>query len=116
MCVRIHSGESQTEFDTSLPLEEQVVNADRVEIDYHPNDVQINTFLSELETIRRRGGSLSLKVKVIHNNYFEGGRISRKCSEITRDLGLNEFIKLMVLTQMEFDHRLNEIAEICSKV
>lgn len=115
MCVRILSGRNETEFDTSRSLEEQVLNADCVEIDYHPNDSQVTGFLSKLETIRNSGGSLSLKVKVIHNNYFEGGVVARKCSQITKDLGLNKFIKLMVLTQLDFDHKLDEMLEICEK-
>jgi hypothetical protein len=95
------------------PLEDQLDHANRIVIDYHPDDSSIEKFVDEVERICKSGISCNMNIEVSTNNILNGQRVKRKTKELEFDLKMNDLIKLMAMVQSHTDKRLEEMSELC---
>jgi len=115
MCVKIFSDKSETEYDASRPLEDQIGGSNKIVIDYRPEDSSIEKFVDEVERICKNGISCNLNIEVMTNNILRGAKIKRKAKELVFDLKLNDLIKLMSTVQSVTDKKLEEMSQLCLK-
>jgi hypothetical protein len=115
MCVKIIGPDTETKYDVGRPLEDQVCGSQKVVIDYNPLDPDINTFVCEMERLRDNGISADVKVDFLPNNFMSGMKVKNQVKKLTKDLNLNEVIKLLTVLQNKTDKALEELSSFCHK-
>lgn len=117
MCIRIKSSDSEIKYDSSIPLEDQIAGSKEVVIKYDPKDPDIDRFICEMERVCSNGISIGadLKVDVIHNDCIFGLKAKKQVKRLTKDLNLNEAIKLLTNLQSKTDKALGELSNFCRK-
>lgn len=110
MCIKIINHQQEISYDSNKPLEEQINGAEQIVVNYEPFDKSVDKFLQEVERFTKNGIDTKLSIKVIHNDHIFGFKIKQKLKQATSDMTLNEIIKLMVLTQIETDKKLEELS------
>jgi hypothetical protein len=115
MCIKIVRLKDEIEYDSRKPLEDQIKGSKQVIVNYEPSDPSIGHFLNEVERLCKMGVSASLNIKFNHNNNLDGARTSKRMSKLSKDLDLNQFIKMVATLQHAADQKLEEISEFCLK-
>lgn len=115
MCIKLHSDGSEFKYNASIPLEDQIQNCQRVEINYEPKDPDVESFLNEMERLCKSGISCDVKVELKHNNTIRGAKAKKQLQRLKKDLKLNEAIKILVNLYSEIDKALEEISGVCRK-
>jgi len=113
MCIKILNCGASLKYDSSVPLEEQLKNSEKVVINYDPKDPDMDTFLDEMERLAKTGISCNVSLDIAHNNHIKGAKAKRQISRLKKDLDLNEAIKLLVNISSELDKRLESISVFC---
>ena len=113
MCVKILRNEIEFPFDCSLPLEIQVADATEVRVNYQPNDAEVEKFLQEVDRCSKSGSDLKMNLKIEYNNFLAGFKVKKQLRKALSDISVNEIIKLMVLSQVEADKKLQELSAMC---
>ena len=114
MCIKIICSDHEHEFDTSFPLEAQIVGAKEILIDFDPLDEKIDFFVDKIEKMAYNGASCQVNIKVNPNNCLDGIRLERIVDGIKRKLDVNEVIKSLTTFHAETDSKLRELSEICT--
>jgi hypothetical protein len=115
MCIKILNCNSEIKYDSSVPLENQLKNSEKVVINFDPKDPDMDVFLGEMERLVKTGISCNVSLDVKHNNYVGGAKAKKQIKRLRKDLDLNEAIKLLVTIQSELDKKLENISTICQK-
>jgi len=115
MCIKIVRSHDQFEFDPSEPLEYQIKGAKQVVIDYSPDDSRIQSFMDQMDRIVKSGIGCQMNIEVNSNNSLQCYRFERQIEEASKDLNLNEAIKVLTLCHQEADRKLSEMKQICFK-
>ena len=110
MCIKIVNDKQEVSYDDSKPLEDQLLGCEQIIVNYEPFDTKIDKFLQEVDRFSRTGISEKLNIKVMHNNHIFGFKVKQKLQQASNKLVLNDIIKLMVLSQLETDRKLEELA------
>lgn len=110
MCVKIICNDHEHEFDPNEPLENQIVGAKEVLVNYSPMDYKIPFFMKELDRLCNNGISCKLSFKFKSNNNLEGFRIERQLEKIKHNFELNEIVKNLVSMYDKTDKKLEEIS------
>ena len=117
MCIKIKSCQGTIEYDVQEPLEHQLSNDCQVIIDYKASkdDDEIGTFVKEMSRLSKSGFSKYIDIKFSHNNQIIGAKAKKQVDKLTKDLKLNEAIKLLVTLQKKANDTLVELSDICRK-
>lgn len=115
MCIKIVRLKEESEYDMNTPLEDQLRGSRQVVVNYDPLDSSIDHFLDEVERLCKNGITASMNIKFNHNNNLYGARIKNEMVQLSQDLDLNEFIKMMALIQKMADKKLEEMSALCIK-
>lgn len=115
MCIRIVHENEEVKYDSSKPLEQQLHGSKSVIITYESKDSDINTFVDEVERLCRTGICINTDIKVIHNNHLKGIKAKKLMKRLTKDLDLNEAIKILVTMQSEMNKKLEMLSSFCTK-
>ena len=113
MCIKIVRSKEEFSYDMSQPLESQIRGSERIVVDYEPSDPAIDKFLDEVERLCKNGITANLNIKFNHNNNLAGAKLKKEMVRLSKDLDINEVIKLMVTAQSEIDRKLEELSSIC---
>lgn len=113
MCITIFKSQEEVPYNMNEPLEGQVRGSKKIVIDYEPKDPSIDHFLDEVERLCKNGISANLNIKFNHNNSLNGAKLRKQMDRLTKDLDINELIKIMATTHAETDKKLEEIANHC---
>ena len=113
MCVKIICSDHEHEFDTSLPLEQQIVGANEIVVSYDPIDPKIPSLVVQMEAMIKNGISCNVEIKVNANNYLSGIKLERTIEGIKKKLDINELAKNLTRFHAEADRKLREISGIC---
>ena len=113
MCITIVTAKKEVLYNTERPLEEQLKGSKKVVIDYDPSDTTLDTFLNEVEKLCKNGTSAKLNISFNHNNHLTGAKRKKEATKLSKDLDINEIIKLMVLAHSSVDKKLEELANYC---
>lgn len=113
MCIKILKSEEEVSYDANRPLEDQIKGSKQIVVNYEPCDPSIDTFLDEVERLCKNGITASLNIKFNHNNHLNGAKMGKEMAKLSKDLDLNEVIKLMVTAQADVDKKLGEMSGIC---
>lgn len=113
MCVRIIGNGVEYKYDSSRPLEEQVCENKQVIIRYESKDPDIESFIGEMERLCKNGISTNVKVEIQHGNNIKGIRAKKRLKRLTKDLDLNEAIKILVNLQRKTDIALEKLSNFC---
>jgi sugar-specific transcriptional regulator TrmB len=114
-CIKIIDSDSETNYQIGVPLEEQIHDSQKVVIDYDPKDEAIDYFLLDMKRLCNTGINADFKVDVIPNNCLNGMKVKKQLKRLTKDLHLNEVIKLLTLLQSKTDKVLEELSGFCNK-
>lgn len=114
MSILIVKDEEVIPYDQSIPLDNQIIGYDEIVVNYEPSDTSIPLFLSEVERISKIGIETKLSIKVNHNDHMFGFKVKQRIRKATNDITLNEIIKLMVLSHIETDRKLQDIVSCLS--
>jgi hypothetical protein len=101
-------------YDMDVPLEDQLCNSSQIVIDYEPFDPSVSKFLNELERFSKTGIDQKVNIKVIHNDNIAGLKLKKKAKKAENDIKVNELIKLMALSHIEADCKLEELSNLCT--
>lgn len=115
MCIKIIKDSSECEYDIEKPFLEQFCGSTEVIVKYRPDDEQIESFLKEMQICVNNGLNPNLNVKVQYGDSFMGFKTKKKLDKTISDIKLNEIVKLMVLSQLDVDKKLEELSSMCSK-
>lgn len=115
MCVKIVNSHQEFPYDTSKPLEEQLKGCEQIIVNYEPFDKSVDKLLAEVERIARTGVDAKFSIKVIHNDHIFGFKVKQKLQRASNSLMLNDIIKLMVLSHIEADSKLEELKNCFSE-
>lgn len=110
MCVKIICSDHEHEFDPNEPLENQIVGAKEVFIDYSPKDSKIPSLFKELERLYSNGINCNVAFKFKTNNNLEGFRMERHLEKIKQTFEINEIVKNLVGMYDKTDKKLEEIS------
>lgn len=110
MCVKIIREEGELIYNPARPLEEQIKGSQEVVVNYVPFDKSIDRFLEEMQKFAKYGVQSSLSIRVMHNNHLAGFRMKKSIEKALNDITLNEIIKVMVISHVEVDQKLQELA------
>lgn len=113
MCIKILRSKEEFSYDSEKPLEEQIKGSRQIIVNYEPFDPSIDKFLDEVERLCKNGITANLNIKFNHNNNLKGIKIRKEMLKLSRDLDINEIIKIMVIAQAEADKKLEELSGIC---
>lgn len=113
MCIKIVTSTEEISYDMERPLEDQIRGSRRIVVNYEPFDPTIDKFLDEVERLCKNGVTANLNIKFNHNNNLIGAKIGKEMTKLSKDLDINEVIKLMVTAQAEADKKLEELSSIC---
>lgn len=109
MCIKI----GNKKYDSSKPLEDQLVRASKVVIAYDPKDPDMDKFIDEMERLAKTGISCNVNLILSHNNHIKGVKARDQLKRLQKDLTLNEAIKALVNIHSELDKRLASISVFC---
>lgn len=115
MCIRIIHENEEVKYDSSEPLEQQLLGSKRVVVTYEPKDRDIDRFVAEVERLCKTGVSISANVEVVHKNSVGGAKAKKLMKRLTKDLELNEAIKILVTMQSEMNRKLEVLSTFCAK-
>lgn len=115
MCIKIVKSKEEFSYDVEKPLEEQIKGSKQVIINYDPADDSIDKFLTEIERLCKNGISAKLNIRFNHNNNLNGVKVRNEMIKLSKDLDINEVIKLMTLGYAEADKKLEEIVNCCNE-
>jgi hypothetical protein len=115
MCIRIVNSNSENQYDTDVPLENQLTEFSHIRIEYEPKDPSLNRFLSEMQRLCKIGISTNVSVNFLHNNHLSGIKAKRQITKLAEDLNVNQAIKLLTKLQANTDRKLREMSEFCLK-
>lgn len=115
MCVKIINNGLVTKYDVGKPLEVQLLNSDRVVINYEPADADINTFVREMKRIAVKGISTTVNLEISHNNHLKGIKTKKQLNRLVKNIEVNEAIKLLVTLQSNTEKALEEMANFCKR-
>jgi hypothetical protein len=111
MCVKIvNQAHEEIPYDTERPLEDQIKGCEQIVVKYEPFDKSVEKLVQEMRRFINSGIDARFAIKVIHGNNLDGMRTKKQLQRATNDITLNEVIKLMVLSHMMLDRKLEEIA------
>jgi hypothetical protein len=109
MCVKIVTSNSEVGYDMEIPLESQITNADKVVINYDPQDPSIDKFMNEMKRCTLNGINLDLNLQVFHNDHLAGAKVKRTAEKLSNDMNVNEIIKAMAISFDNADKKLEEL-------
>lgn len=115
MCIKIINSGSEVNYDSTIPLEEQIKSSKKIVVNYEQKDPDVDKFLSEIERICNTGVSTKFSVEIVHNNYIKGAKAGKQVKRLMKDLKVNEAIKLLVNLQSMTDRGLEELALYCKE-
>lgn len=110
MCIKLVNQSEEIPYDCGKPLEDQIQGVELVVVNYIPFDESVDRFLAEVERFAKTGIDAKLNIRVIHNDHIIGFRLKQKLRRASNDITLNEIIKLMVLSHVETDKKLEDLA------
>jgi len=110
MCIKLVNDKEEKPYDMARPLEEQIQGCQLIVVNYAPFDKSVDCFLSEVERFAKTGIDAKLNIRVVHNDYIVGFKLKQKLNRASNDITLNEIIKLIVLSHVETDKKLEELA------
>lgn len=113
MCIKIISSEKVQEFDGSIPLENQIENAEEIIVSYDPTDLKIASFVGQMELMVKNGTTCKAEIKVNTNNCLNGMVLERYIEKLKKNLDINELAKKLSTFHYDADHKLGELSEIC---
>lgn len=111
MCVKI-IGEVEQEFDPKQPLEQQIVNAREIVVNYDPVDSKLPFLVNQMEVMVKKGVSFKPQIKFNANNNLNGIRLERQIDRLKKAFEANEFIKQLAISYSVTDKKLSEISEM----
>jgi len=114
MCIRIIHENEEVKYDSSRPLEEQLLGSKSIIVTYDSKDSDIDVFVGEVERLCKTGVCLDTNVKVIHNNHLKGAKAKKLMERLSKDLELNEAIKILVTMQSEMNKKLEKLSSFCT--
>lgn len=114
MCVKIIKGTEQFNYDENKPIEEQLEGSSQVIVNYLENDDSVKHFIDEFEK-HSLNACNDIKITVIHNNLVNGAKAKKRISHAASSANINQLIKLMVLSQVENEKKLDEIIQCINK-
>lgn len=115
MCIRIIHKDAEFKYNSKKPLEQQLYGSEQVVIRYEPKDRDIDIFVGEVERLCKTGVCINANIKVLHNNHLKGAKAKKLMDRLSKDLNLNEAIKILVTMQSETNRKLEELSTFCSK-
>lgn len=115
MCVKIAKNNQLINYDCNKNLIDQTKDSTEVIVNYTPNDKEIDKFLKDFAYCSKVGIDPKLNIKVHYGDYLNGFKVKKLVKNIMNDININEFIKLMTLTQLKLDRILEEISLLCKK-
>lgn len=113
MCVKIICTDHEHEFNPSEPLENQIMGAKEIVLNYDPYDLKIGSFVEQIESMVKNGISCKVDIKVNANNLLDGIKLERQLEKLKLKLDINEVTKGLTTFHSDIDRRLGEIQEIC---
>lgn len=113
MCIRIICKDHEHEFNPTEPLENQVIGAHKILINYDPTDLKIPSFEDQIELMVKNGASCKAEIEVNTNNDLDGIRLERRIEKLKLALDVNEAVKKLTLLQADTDRRLSEMSNMC---
>lgn len=113
MCVTIVKAKEEVKYNMAIPLEQQLKGSKKIVVNYVPKDPSIDSFLDEIEKMCKNGISANLNITFNHNNNLSGAKAKNKALKLSKDLDVNELIKLMAALHSETDRKLEDIAKYC---
>ena len=113
MCIRIICTDHEHEFSMAEPLEQQIVGAKEIIVNYDPHDPKIDYFVNEVENMIKSGIACDLKISVNTNNCMNSVRLSKKIEKLKMKLDINEVVRKLSLLHSNTDRKLCEISELC---
>lgn len=116
MCIKLVNAHQEIPYDVSKPLEDQLKGCEQIVVNYEPFDKSVDKFIQEVERFAKTGVDVKLSIKVIHSDNLIGYKTKKKLRQATNDITLNEIIKLMVLSQLETDRKLEDLAKECTGI
>jgi hypothetical protein len=116
MCIKILQDDNIAKYDTKRPLEDQLAGSQEVLIDYDPKDCfAVDQFICEMKRLRDTGVSFVPTIKVQHNNHIHGMQTKKNILKLSKEMGINEVIKLLVTLQHKTDKTLEELSIFCNR-
>lgn len=116
MCVKLVNSHEEKPYDLNKPLEEQLKGCDQIVVNYEPFDKSVEKLIEEMRRFVKMGIDAKVAIKVIHNDNLNGFKTKKRLERARNDITLNEIIKLMVLTHMQMDKKLEELANELGQV
>lgn len=115
MCIKILNFGLERAYDINKPLEDQICDSSEVRIKYEPKDPTLDKFLNEIERLCKNGISTKMNINVSHNNYSNGLKVKKQVKRLTKDLDINEAIKLLTKLHATTDKALIEMSDFCKR-
>lgn len=112
MCIKI-IGDTEQEFDPKCPLENQVLGAKEIIVDYDPCDLKLMSFVGQMELMVKNGVSLNADIKFNANNNLDGIRLERYIDKLKIGFETNEIFRKLSILYSTTDKKLSEMSEIC---
>ncbi|HEY5236721.1 MAG TPA: hypothetical protein VIJ14_11125 [Rhabdochlamydiaceae bacterium] len=95
------------------PLDDQIVGAKEILIDFDPLDKKIDNFVDKIEEMAQNGTSCQADIKVNPNNHLNGLKLERHMERLKKKLDVNEVVKGLCLFHSSAEQKLNELSEMC---
>jgi hypothetical protein len=116
MCIKIICSDHEHEFDPKKPLEEQIVGAKSISVNYDPTDPlveNIDHLRNEMVRLYTRGDSFNVDIEVNANNTLNGIKIERRFEKLKRAFDTNELIKNLTTYHSKAEEKLCELSNMC---
>jgi hypothetical protein len=113
MCVKIIKNNIILEYDLDKDFAEQMQGSTQVVVNYRPQDEEIEHFLHEMQMCAATGMDPKLNIKIHYNDFLDGYKTKKKLKKALNDIDVNELVKLMVLSQVSADNKLEELSAMC---
>lgn len=111
MCVKlVNQAHEEIPYDVEKPLEDQIQGCKQIVVNYEPFDKSVSKLVEEMHRFIKSGIDAKFAIKVIHNDSLNGFRVKKELRRATNDITLNEIIKLMVLSHLAVDKKLEDLA------
>lgn len=115
MCIRIIHKDAEVKYNSKKPLEQQLYGSEQVVIKYEPKDRDIDIFVGEVERLCKTGICINTNIKVLHNDNLKGAKAKKLMGRLSKDLNLNEAIKILVTMQSETNKKLEALSTFCNR-
>ena len=110
MCVKlVNQAHEEIPYDIEKPLEEQIKGCEQIVVNYEPFDKSVTKLVEEMKRFVTSGIDAKFAIKVVHNDSLSGFRVKKQMQRVTNNITLNEIIKLMVLSHMAIDKKLEDL-------